>query len=74
MISHEEKMELREHLYKHSMVLMEKIGKMIQSGDLTKEQMLFASDVMKDVSSVDKNLSKACFYDSRHDIDEDKKY
>ena len=74
MISHEEIATMREHLYRHGMVLMDKVSKMIQSGDLTKEQMLFASDVMKDISSIDKNLSKACYYDSIKGDTDERKY
>lgn len=72
-MSHEEKMALREHMYKHSMALMEKIQKMIDAGNLTQNQMEFAADVLKDLSSADKNLSKACYYDSiKGDADERK--
>lgn len=72
-MTYEEKMVLREHMYKHSMVLMEKIQKMIDAGNLTQNQMEFAADVLKDLSSADKNLSKACYYDSiKGDADERK--
>ena len=74
MITHEEIMSLRDHLYRHGMVLMDKIQKMFDAGDLTQAQMNFAADVMKDLASMDKNLSKSCYYDSKHDWSDDKKY
>lgn len=74
MITHEEKMALREHLYKHGIVLMEKISKMFSSGDLTVSQMSVAADVMKDVAKMDKSLSAACWYDSERNGGSDKTY
>ena len=72
-MSHEEKMSLRENLYRHGMVLMDKVQKMIDAGNLTQSQMEFAADVMKDIAKMDKSLSKACYYDSvRGDADERK--
>lgn len=73
-MTHEEKMAMREHLYKHSMALMDKIKRMFDSGELTIEQMNFAGDIMKDISSMDKNLSKACYYDTLRGTTADKKY
>lgn len=66
-------MALRENLYRHGMVLMEKVQKMIDAGNLTQSQMEFAADVMKDIAKMDKNLAKACYYDSiKGDADERK--
>lgn len=73
-MTHEEKMNLRTQMYRHSMILMEKIQKMLDSGDLTQSQMMFAADVLKDLSSADKNLSKACYYDSSRGAESDKTY
>lgn len=73
-MTHEEKMAMREYLYKHSMALMEKVKRMFDSGELTIEQMNFAGDIMKDLSSIDKNLSKACYYDSLRGTTADRKY
>lgn len=70
----EEKKMIREHLYKHSAELMVKLEKMFQSGELTREQMLFASDVMKDLASVEKNLSKAYYYDCKSGSSDEKTY
>jgi len=73
-MTHEEKMALRDHMYKYTMALMEKIQKMLDAGNLTQSQMEFAADVLKDLSSADKNLSKACYYDSARGTDSDRTY
>lgn len=73
-MTHEEKMNLRTQMYRHATILMEKIQKMLDAGDLTQSQMMFAADVLKDLSSADKNLSKACCYDSSSGIESDKTY
>ena len=73
-MTHEEKMALRHNVYKYSMVLMEKVQKMIDAGNLTQSQMEFAADVLKDLSSADKNLSKSCYYDSQRGDSDERKY
>lgn len=70
----EEKKMIKEHLYKHGVDLMVKVHKMFESGELTPAQMAFAGDIMKDVSSMYKNLSKACYYDSKRDGSDEKTY
>lgn len=73
-MSHEEKMQMRETLYRHATVLMDKVKKMFDSGELTVAQMGFAGDVMKDIAKLDKALSAACYYDSMSGASADKKY
>lgn len=73
-MTHEEKMALRENLYRHGMVLMDKVQKMINAGNLTQSQMEFAADVMKDIAKMDKSLAKACYYDSQRGDADEKKY
>ena len=73
-MTHEEKMALRHNMYKHAMILMEKVQKMIDAGNLTQSQMEFAADVLKDLSSADKSLSKACYYDSLKGDTDDRRY
>lgn len=73
-MSHEEKMQMREQLYRHAAVLMDKVKKMFDSGELTVSQMGFAGDVMKDIAKLDKALSAACYYDSMSGASADKKY
>jgi len=74
MVTHEEKMMLREHMYRHAMVLMEKVKKMFDSGELTPSQMDFAGDLMRDIAKMDKSLSAACYYDAQRGIGADKTY
>ena len=74
MITHEDKMAFRENLYRHGMVLMEKVQKMIDAGNLTQSQMEFAADVMKDIAKMDKSLAKACYYDSQRGDADERKY
>lgn len=73
-MSHEEKMAMRDHLYAHATVLMDKVRKMFESGELTPTQMAFAGDIMKDLAKMDKSLSEACYYDSASGSAADKKY
>ena len=65
---------MREHLYRHATVLLDKVKKMFDSGELTVAQMNFAGDVMKDIAKLDKALSAACYYDSLSGASSDKKY
>lgn len=74
MISHEEIKSMREQLYRHGIVLMDKVHKMFDAGDLTPSQMAFAGDIMKDLAKMDKSLAKACYYDSKRDVADDKTY
>ena len=74
MITHEDKMALRENLYRHGMVLMDKVQKMIDAGNLTQSQMEFAADVMQDIAKMDKSLAKACYYDSQRGDADERKY
>lgn len=74
MVTHEEKMMLREHMYKHAMMLMEKVKKMFDSGELTPSQMDFAGDLMRDIAKMDKSLSAACYYDTQRGVGADKTY
>lgn len=70
----EEKKLIREHLYKHAVMLMEKVHKMFESGELTPAQMAFAGDIMKDLAKMDKSLSAACYYDAERGGGSDKTY
>lgn len=56
------------------MVLMEKVKKMFDAGELTQAQMDFAADVMKDLSKMDAQMAKACYYDSMRGASSDKTY
>ena len=73
-MSHDEKVEMREQLYRHANILLDKVHRMFDSGELTVSQMGFAGDVLKDIAKLDKSLSAACYYDSMRGTDSDKKY
>lgn len=73
-MSHEEKMAMRDALYNHATVLMDKVRKMFEAGELTSSQMAFAGDIMKDLAKMDKSLSEACYYDGMGGTTTDKRY
>lgn len=56
------------------MMLMDKVKKMFDGGDLTVAQMNFAADVMKDLAKMDKSISEACYYDAQRSGGSDKTY
>ena len=75
MITQEERHEMRRAIYEHLGILLSKVHKMFESSsELTIQQMIDASDILKDLSSADKNLSKACYYESKSDWSDEKKY
>ena len=73
-MSHEEKVQMREHLYRHATVLLDKVKRMFESGDLTVPEMSVGADILKDIAKLDKALSAACYYDSISGSASDKKY
>lgn len=73
-MTHDEILDMRELLYRHSVILLDKVHKMFEAGELTPAQMAFAGDILKDLSKTDANISKACYYDSKRGADSDKKY
>lgn len=73
-MTHEEKKAMRETIYKHASILLDKVHRMFESGELTVAQMGFAGDILKDIAKTDSALSKACYYDSKYDYSDDKKY
>lgn len=74
-MTHDEKVKMRTAIYEHLGILLNKVHRMFEaSGDLTVQQMLDASDILKDISSADKSLSKACYYDTQRGADSEKKY
>ena len=75
MITHEEKMAMRKTIYDHLSILLDKVHKMFaDSGELTPAQMAMGGDILKDIAKADSAMSKACYYDSKHDYAGDKKY
>lgn len=74
-MTYEAKHQMREGIYQHLSILLAKVQKMFSdSGELTVQQMIDASDILKDISSADKSLSKACYYDSLKGDSSERKY
>ena len=74
-MSYEEKHEMREAIYQHINILLSKVHRMFEaSGDLTVQEMLDASDILKDIAKADKSLSAACYYDAQKGESSDKRY
>ena len=74
-MSHEEKMAMRKAIYEHMNILLNKVHKMFaSSSELTVQQMLDASDILKDIAKADSSMSKSCYYDSMNTTSDDKKY
>lgn len=75
MISHEEKMAMRQTIYEHMNILLDKVHKMFaSSNELTVQQMMDGSDILKDIAKADSAISKACYYDGMRGTSDDKKY
>lgn len=73
-MTHEEKKAMREAIYKHAGMLLDKVHNMFDSGKLTIEQMGFAGDILKDIAKTDSALSKACYYDSKNTATDERSY
>lgn len=74
MISHDEKVKMRSTIYEHLSILLDKVHRMFEQGDLTPAQMSVGADILKDISKSDSALSKSCYYESKSDWSDDKKY
>lgn len=74
-MTHEEKHEMRKAIYEHLGILLNKVHKMFESSsELTIQQMMDASDILKDIAKADAAMSKACYYDSKRGDSDDRKY
>ncbi len=73
-MTHEEKKAMRETIYRHASILLDKVHRMFESGELTVAQMGLAGDILKDIAKTDSALSKACYYDSKYDYSDDRTY
>lgn len=74
-MTHEEKSKMRSAIYQHLNILLDKVHRMFEaSGELTPAQMAMGGDILRDIAKADSALSKACFYDSKNEWSEDKKY
>lgn len=73
-MTHEEKVKMRSAIYQHLNILLDKVHRMFEQGDLSVAQMSVGADMLKDIAKADSAMAKACYYDSKHDTDEDRKY
>ena len=74
-MTHEERHEMRKAIYEHLGILLNKVHKMFESSsELTIQQMMDASDILKDIAKADSAISKACYYDSMRGGSDDRKY
>lgn len=75
MITHEEKMQMRKTIYEHLGILLNKVHEMFKENEkLSPQQMMDASDILKDIAKADSAMSKACYYDSMRGGSDDRKY
>ena len=66
---------MRKAIYEHMNILLNKVHRMFESsGDLTIQQMMDGSDILKDIAKADSAMSKACYYDSIRSGGDDRKY
>ena len=74
-MTYEEKHKMRQSIYDHLGILLEKVHRMFQdSGELTVAQMVDGSKILKNISKADSAMSKSCYYDSMHADSDGKKY
>lgn len=74
-MTHEEKMAMRKAIYEHMGILLSKVHEMFKENEkLSPQQMSVGADILKDIASADKSLSKACYYDSKRGDADDKRY
>jgi methylphosphotriester-DNA--protein-cysteine methyltransferase len=74
-MTHEEKTKMRNVIYQHLGILLDKVHRMFEaSGELTPAQMGMAGDILKDIAKADSAMSKACYYDSKNQWSDDKRY
>jgi hypothetical protein len=74
-MTHEEKTQMRKAIYEHMNILLNKVHEMFKENEkLSPQQMSVGADILKDIASTDKSLSKACYYDAQRGADSDKKY
>lgn len=74
-MTHEEKMAMRKAIYEHLGILLNKVHRMFESSnELTVQQMLDGSDILKDIAKADSAMSKSCYYDSMRGGSDDRRY
>ena len=74
-MTHEEKKQMRDSIYQHLGILLNKVHNMFEANpELLSAQMSVAADILKDIAKADSALAKSCYYESKRDEPEDKKY
>lgn len=73
-MTHEEKIAMRQTIYQHLGMLLDKVHRLFETGELTPAQMSLGGDLLKDIAKADSALAKSCYYESQRDYAEDKKY
>jgi hypothetical protein len=72
-MTYEERMAFRSELEHKARFLMEKLKKACAE-PMGWSEMMDASDIVKDLSEVEKNLAKVHYYESERPVHDDKKY
>ena len=74
-MTHEERMMFRNKLEHKAKSLMDRLEKACADNTpITWQEMMWASDIMKDLSEVEKNLAKVHHLESEHPVHDEKKY
>lgn len=74
-MTYDEKHKMREAIYQHLNILLGKVQKMFaSSNELSVQQMMDGSDILKDIAKADSAMSKACYYDSLKGDSGERKY
>lgn len=74
-MTYEQKHQMREGIYQHLNILLSKVQKMFaDSGELSVPQMVDGSKILKNIAKADSAMSKSCYYESKADWSDDKKY
>ena len=72
-MTYEQRHAMREGIYQHLNILLSKVQKMFSdAGDLTVQQMIDGSEILKNIAKADTSMTKACHIDSMHG--DDRKY
>lgn len=73
-MSYEDKHKMRDAIYQHLSILLDKTHKMFETGELTVAQMVDGSKILKNIAKADSAIAKACYYDSMRPDSDGKKY
>lgn len=74
-MTHEERTAFRNKLEHKASRLMDRLDKACSDAiQITWQEMVWASKIMKDLASVEKDLAKVYHYESQDPFHEDKKY